>query len=198
MFTGIIERLGEVAALEKDRGNLHITLKTDLATAVRVDQSIAHNGVCLTVVDVQPGVYTVTAIAETLEKTNLGRLSPGNLMNLERAMVLGARLDGHLVQGHIDQTGICTRIEEEEGSWLFHFQYDESQQQFTIRKGSITIDGTSLTVVDSSPGLFSVAVIPYTFEHTCFHTYKKGTLVNLEFDMIGKYVARLMEIRQGT
>jgi riboflavin synthase len=198
MFTGIIERLGEVATLEKDRGNLHITLKTDLATAVRVDQSIAHNGVCLTVVDVQPGVYTVTAIAETLEKTNLGRLSPGNLMNLERAMVLGARLDGHLVQGHIDQTGICTRIEEEEGSWLFHFQYDESQQQFTIRKGSITIDGTSLTVVDSSPGLFSVAVIPYTFEHTCFHTYKKGTLVNLEFDMIGKYVARLMEIRQGT
>jgi riboflavin synthase len=198
MFTGIIERLGKVAALEKDRGNLNITLETDLAKEVRVDQSIAHNGVCLTVVDVQPNRYTVTAIAETLAKTNLGRLTEGSLVNLERAMVIGSRLDGHLVQGHVDQTGTCTGIEENNGSWLFHFDYDVSQKQFTIQKGSVTIDGTSLTVVDSQAGSFTVAVIPYTFEHTCFHTYRKGTMVNLEFDIIGKYVARLMETRQGS
>lgn len=193
MFTGIIETLGEVASLEKDGGNLHITLQTPLAAELKVDQSVAHNGVCLTVVDVQPDRYTVTAIDETLRKTNLGLLKEGSLVNLERAMVLGTRLDGHLVQGHIDQTGTCTNIEEQQGSWLFRFTYDPSGNQITIQKGSVTIDGTSLTVVDSETDGFSVAIIPYTFEHTCFHTYKPGSVVNLEFDLIGKYVARLLK-----
>ena len=195
MFTGIIERLGKVVALEKDRGNLDITLQTDLAGEVRIDQSIAHNGVCLTVVDVHPNTYLVTAIAETLGKTNLGQLSVGSFVNLERAMILGTRLDGHLVQGHVDQTGNCTGIDEQDGSWLFHFEYEPSHEHFTIQKGSVTIDGTSLTVVDSGPGRFSVAIIPYTYKHTCFHTYKVGSVVNLEFDLIGKYVARIMENR---
>ena len=193
MFTGIIETLGQVASLEKDRGNLHITLQTPLAAELKVDQSVAHNGVCLTVVDVQPDRYTVTAIDETLRKTNLGHLSEGSLVNLERAMVLGTRLDGHLVQGHIDQTGTCTNIEEQHGSWTFRFKYDPAGNQITIQKGSVTIDGTSLTVVDSEIDSFSVAIIPYTFEHTCFHTYKPGSIVNLEFDLIGKYVARLLK-----
>jgi riboflavin synthase len=193
MFTGIIETLGQVASLKKDRGNLHITLQTPLAAELKVDQSVAHNGVCLTVVDVQPDRYTVTAIDETLRKTNLGSLKEGSLVNLERAMVLGTRLDGHLVQGHIDQTGTCTNIEEQHGSWLFRFTYDPAGNQITIQKGSVTIDGTSLTVVDSEIDGFSVAIIPYTFEHTCFHTYKPGSVVNLEFDLIGKYVARLLK-----
>lgn len=193
MFTGIIETLGQVASLEKDGGNLHITLQTPLAAELKVDQSVAHNGVCLTVVDVQPDRYRVTAIAETLRKTNLGRLKEGSLVNLERAMVLGTRLDGHLVQGHIDQTGTCTSIEEQQGSWLFRFKYDPAGNQITIQKGSVTIDGTSLTVVDSEIDRFSVAIIPYTFEHTGFHTYKRGSVVNLEFDLIGKYVARLLK-----
>ncbi len=195
MFTGIIETLGRVAALEKEGGNLHITLQTPLASELTIDQSVAHNGVCLTVVAVQDDQYTVTAIAETLQKTNLGMLQKGSLVNLERAMVLGTRLDGHLVQGHVDQTATCTSIEEQDGSWHFHFRYDATQNNITIAKGSITIDGTSLTVVTSGKGHFSVAIIPYTYEHTCFHTYEVGTVVNLEFDMIGKYVARLMEAR---
>jgi riboflavin synthase len=193
MFTGIIETLGQVASLEKDRGNLHITMQTPLSAELKVDQSVAHNGVCLTVVDVHPDRYTVTAIDETLRKTNLDRLKEGSLVNLERAMVLGTRLDGHLVQGHIDQTGTCTNIEEQQGSWLFRFKYDPAGNQITIQKGSVTIDGTSLTVVDSEIDGFSVAIIPYTFEHTCFHTYKPGSVVNLEFDLIGKYVARLLK-----
>lgn len=195
MFTGIIERLGKVVGLEKDRGNLDITLQTDLAGEIRIDQSIAHNGVCLTVVDVHPNTYLVTAIAETLGKTNLGQLSVGSFVNLERAMILGTRLDGHLVQGHVDQTGSCTGIDEQDGSWLFQFEYEPSHEHFTIQKGSVTIDGTSLTVVDSGPGRFSVAIIPYTYKHTCFHTYKVGSVVNLEFDLIGKYLARIMENR---
>jgi riboflavin synthase len=194
MFTGIIETLGQVASLEKDRGNLHITMQTPLSAELKVDQSVAHNGVCLTVVDVHPDRYTVTAIDETLRKTNLDRLKEGSLVNLERAMVLGTRLDGHLVQGHIDQTGTCTNIEEQQGSWLFRFKYDPAGNQITIQKGSVTIDGTSLTVVDSEIDSFSVAIIPYTFEHTCFHTYKPGSVVNLEFDLIGKYVARLLKV----
>lgn len=193
MFTGIIETLGRVVALEKEGGNLHISLQTPLAEALKIDQSVAHNGVCLTVVAIAGDRYTVTAISETLQRTNLGLLEEGSLVNLERAMVLGDRLDGHLVQGHVDQTGRCISLQEKDGSWVFGFEYDPSLSNITIAKGSITIDGTSLTVVDSGATSFNVAIIPYTYTHTCFRTYKVGTLVNLEFDMIGKYVARLLE-----
>ena len=193
MFTGIIETLGKVTAVEKEGGNLHLHLEASIANELRIDQSVAHNGVCLTIVATAGNGYTVTAIAETLKKTNLGLLEPGSPVNLERAMVLGARLDGHLVQGHVDQTGVCTAVEEKNGSWVYRFKYDPSLNNLTIKKGSITIDGTSLTLVDSDPGSFSVAIIPYTFDHTCFHTYRVGSVVNLEFDLIGKYVASLLE-----
>lgn len=193
MFTGIIETLGKVTAVEKEGGNLHLHLEASIANELRIDQSVAHNGVCLTIVATAGNGYTVTAIAETLKKTNLGLLEPGSPVNLERAMVLGARLDGHLVQGHVDQTGVCTAVEEKNGSWVYRFKYDPSLNNLTIKKGSITIDGTSLTIVDSDPGSFSVAIIPYTFDHTCFHTYRVGSVVNLEFDLIGKYVASLLE-----
>lgn len=196
MFTGIIETLGRVLAVEKEGGNLHLHLEATITKELQIDQSLAHNGVCLTVVGTKGDRYTVTAIAETLEKTNLGLLQAGSLVNLERAMVLGARLDGHLVQGHVDQTGICTDVEEKNGSWIYRFRYDPSLNNLTIKKGSITIDGVSLTIVDSGPDSFSVAIIPYTYEHTCFHTYKAGSVVNLEFDMIGKYVARLFETQR--
>ncbi|MCO5725805.1 riboflavin synthase [Robiginitalea marina] len=193
MFTGIIETLAEVARLETEGGNLHLTLRSPLARELKIDQSLAHNGVCLTVVDIAEDTYTVTAIAETLSRTNLGDLGPGSLVNLERAMVLGARLDGHLVQGHVDQVAHCTRVEAHDGSWVFHFAYTAGPGQVTIEKGSITVDGVSLTVVDSGPGTFSVAIIPYTYEHTRFSQYREGSRVNLEFDVIGKYVARLLE-----
>ncbi|QLG45426.1 riboflavin synthase [Costertonia aggregata] len=193
MFTGIIETLGEITRLEKEKENLHITVQSQLAQELKIDQSVAHNGVCLTVVSVNDNNYTVTAIAETLEKTNLGELKVGEAINLERAMILGSRLDGHIVQGHVDQTGICTSVEEKDGSWFFSFEYDGSKGNPTIEKGSITIDGTSLTVVNSGENTFSVAIIPYTYEHTRFNTYKVGTTVNLEFDVIGKYVAKLMK-----
>lgn len=196
MFTGIIETLGRVTAVEKEGDNLHLHLETALARELKIDQSLAHNGVCLTVVATSERGYTVTAIAETLEKTNLGLLVPGSLVNLERAMILGARLDGHLVQGHVDQTGLCTAVEEKNGSWLYRFGYDPSLNNLTIDKGSITIDGTSLTIVDSGAGSFSVAIIPYTYENTCFHNYRIGTAVNLEFDMIGKYVSRLLDLQR--
>ena len=192
MFTGIIEISGEVQQLEKEGGNLHITVRTALTQELKIDQSIAHNGVCLTVVSMKAEAYTVTAIDETLQKTNLGELKVGDPINLERAMILGSRLDGHIVQGHVDQTGTCTAIEEKEGSWIFAFEYDYAQHNVTIEKGSITLDGVSLTVVDSSKNSFKVAIIPYTHEHTRFSSYKVGTLVNLEFDVIGKYVARFM------
>jgi riboflavin synthase len=195
MFTGIIETLGEVKKLEKEGGNLHITLSSNITQELKIDQSVAHNGVCLTVVKIAADQYTVTAIEETLEKTNLNDLLEGDLVNLERAMVLGSRLDGHIVQGHVDQTGECINIEEKDGSWFFTFRYDPKQNNVTIEKGSITIDGTSLTVVDSQKSSFSVAIIPYTYEHTRFGSYKMGTRVNLEFDVIGKYVSRLLEIR---
>lgn len=193
MFTGIIETMGKVSRLEKDRGNLHITIQSDIARELKVDQSLAHNGVCLTVVAVDADQYTVTAIDETLQRSNLGTLEVGSLVNLERAMVLGARLDGHLVQGHVDQMGRCTRVEEADGSWVFHFEYEGGPGRVTIEKGSITVDGVSLTVVDSGPGTFSVAIIPYTYEHTRFGQYQAGSHVNLEFDMIGKYVGRLLK-----
>jgi riboflavin synthase len=195
MFTGIIETLGEIAKLEADAGNLHIHMKSSLTSELKIDQSVAHNGVCLTVVSLDGDKYTVTAIEETLQKTSLGNLKAGDKVNLERAMILGSRLDGHIVQGHVDQTGICTSVEEKDGSWVYSFEYDATTKNPTIEKGSITIDGTSLTVIDSGLNTFSVAIIPYTYENTRFNSYKKGTIVNLEFDVIGKYVAKLMAAR---
>ncbi len=194
MFTGIIETLGKVVGIERQQGNMDICIECALAKDLKIDQSVAHNGVCLTVVSKTDKQYTVTAIAETLEKTAIGSLQIGELVNLERAMIMGSRLDGHIVQGHVDQTGICTQIKETDGSWLFSFSYEKGPQNVTIEKGSITIDGTSLTVVDSKANSFSVAIIPYTYEHTRFKQYKIGTLVNLEFDVIGKYVKRLLEV----
>jgi riboflavin synthase len=193
MFTGIIESLGEVQQLERDGGNLHISINSSIAQELKIDQSVAHNGVCLTVVALDGNAYTVTAIDETLQKTNLGEMKIGDTVNLERAMILGSRLDGHIVQGHVDQTGKCIAVLEKDGSWFFTFEYDASENNVTIEKGSITIDGVSLTVVDSGKNTFSVAIIPYTYEHTRFNTYKVGSTVNLEFDVIGKYVARIMQ-----
>ncbi|MBO0330841.1 riboflavin synthase [[Muricauda] lutisoli] len=195
MFTGIIETLGKVEKLEKEGGNLHITVASDITSELKIDQSVSHNGVCLTVVSINGDNYTVTAIEETLNKTNLGDLELGDEVNLERAMVLGARLDGHIVQGHVDQTAVCKSVEEKDGSWSYTFGYDPELNNVTIEKGSITVDGVSLTVVDSQKDSFSVAIIPYTYEHTRFHTYKTGTKVNLEFDVVGKYVSRLLELR---
>ena len=194
MFTGIIEAFGEVVNLEKDQENLHIQLKSPLAKALKIDQSLAHNGVCLTVVEQNDESYTVTAIQETLDKTNLGQVQLGDKVNLERAMQLNARLDGHMVQGHVDQTAECVAIKSEEGSWRFTFQYDSQSKNVTIEKGSITVNGVSLTVVDSKKDQFSVAIIPYTYDHTNFHQFEIGTMVNLEFDLIGKYIKRLMNL----
>ena len=195
MFTGIIENLGVVKNLKRDNGNLHITVQSKLTPELKIDQSVAHNGVCLTVVDLHENSYTVTAIDETLKKTNLGQLHTGDAVNLERAMILGSRLDGHIVQGHVDQTATCRSIAEEDGSWIFTFEYDPNLQNVTIEKGSITINGVSLTVVNSKINQFSVAIIPYTYKHTTFKDFKVGTVVNLEFDVIGKYVKRLLEVR---
>ena len=195
MFTGIIETLGKVTSLKANGGNLDITIESILTSELKIDQSVSHNGVCLTVVSLTDTTYTVTAIAETLKKTNLGRLKTNDSVNLERAMILGSRLDGHIVQGHVDQTGECTGVREDNGSWMFSFKYDSANGNPTIEKGSITIDGTSLTVVNSGENTFEVAIIPYTYEHTRFNTYKVGTIVNLEFDVIGKYVAKLMANR---
>ncbi len=195
MFTGIIETLGTVSNIEKDLDNIHISIKTDLTPELKIDQSVSHNGVCLTVIAINNNTYTVTAIKETLNKTNLGLLQVGNTVNLERAMKLGDRLDGHIVQGHVDQTAVCTSIEEKEGSWHFTFKYDAAQNNITIEKGSITVNGVSLTVVNAKRNEFSVAIIPYTYQHTNFNTFKVGTVVNLEFDVLGKYVARLMDFK---
>lgn len=195
MFTGIIEDMGVVSGLKEEFNNLHITINSAITKELKIDQSIAHNGVCLTVVNINENEYTVTAIKETLDKSSLGLLKLNDKINLERAMILGERLDGHIVQGHVDQTAICTNIEEANGSWVFSFSYDASFSNVTIEKGSITINGTSLTVINSKKDSFSVAIIPYTYEHTNFNTFKKGTVVNLEFDVLGKYVSRLLELR---
>ena len=195
MFTGIIEDLGTVKKLVKDGGNLHITISSSITSELKIDQSVAHNGVCLTVVDIQGEDYTVTAIQETLDKSSLGVLNVGDKVNLERAMILGARLDGHIVQGHVDQTANCISMSEEDGSWFYTFQYDPSFSNVTIEKGSITVDGVSLTVVNSKMNEFSVAIIPYTYDNTNFQYLKSGSKVNLEFDVIGKYVKRLNELR---
>lgn len=197
MFTGIIETLGTITALVKEQENLHITVSSNLTHELKIDQSVAHNGVCLTVVAIKDDEYTVTAIKETLLKTNLGDWSVGDKVNLERAMKLGDRLDGHIVQGHVDQIGYCKSIQEANGSWYFTFEYDPSLHNVTIEKGSITVNGTSLTVVNSDKNTFSVAIIPYTYEHTNFHTFKEGTKINLEFDVVGKYVTRLYGLHQN-
>jgi len=195
MFTGIIEEVAKVTRLEKEQENLHITVECSFANELKVDQSLAHNGVCLTIVDVKDNEYTVTAILETLEKSNLGDLEIGTPVNLERGMRLGERLDGHIVQGHVDQTAVCTDIREADGSFYFSFEYSKEQGNPTIEKGSVTINGTSLTVVNSGVNTFDVAIIPFTMDHTNFGTMKVGDTVNLEFDVIGKYVAKLMEQR---
>jgi|TARA_R100000479_G_scaffold165252_1_gene104505 riboflavin synthase len=193
MFTGIIEQVGKIKKLTKEGSNLHIEITSNLASELKIDQSVAHNGVCLTVVKVKSDSYIVTAIDETLQKTNLGNLAKGDSINLERAMKLGDRLDGHIVQGHVDQVGVCRSITEEKGSWIFTFTYKAEKGNVTIEKGSITINGVSLTVVNSKENEFSVAIIPYTYGHTNFKKLKKGSTVNLEFDVVGKYVARITQ-----
>jgi len=195
MFTGIIETLGRVEKIEKDRENINFTIQTNITHELKIDQSVAHNGVCLTVVAISGKNYVVTAIKETLDKTNLGHLSENDLLNIERAMKLGDRLDGHIVQGHVDQTAVCSEVLENDGSWIFTFVYDANANNITIEKGSVTVNGVSLTVVDSKKNQFSVAIIPYTYTHTGFSKFKKGTVVNLEFDVIGKYVARLHQLK---
>jgi len=192
MFTGIIETLGKITRLTREQGNLHITVESVISNELKIDQSVAHNGVCLTVVSVADGQHTVTAIEETLNKTNLGHLQLNDPVNLERCMQMNARLDGHIVQGHVDQTAICTHFKTLEGSWEYTFEYDSQPGNVTVEKGSICVNGISLTVVNSQANSFSVAIIPYTFEHTNLHNVKVGSTVNLEFDIIGKYVARLM------
>lgn len=192
MFTGIIEELGEIIKLNREQENLNITVKSMVSKELKIDQSLAHNGVCLTVVSLGEDTHTITAIKETIDKSSIGNLQTGDKVNLERAMQLGARLDGHIVQGHVDQVAICTEIIESDGSWVYSFEYDNTYNNLTIEKGSITVNGVSLTVVNSRENTFSVAIIPYTYENTNFHQIKINDTVNLEFDMIGKYVARLI------
>ncbi|WP_010420751.1 riboflavin synthase [Anaerophaga thermohalophila] len=201
MFSGIIEEAATVVAVEKDKGNVHITLKCSFTDELKIDQSISHNGVCLTVVKKEGDTYTVTAIKETLEKSNLGLLKPGDKVNLERSMLMNGRLDGHIVQGHVDQTARCTEVKETDGSWYFTFQYDVDREKaaqgyMTVEKGSVCVNGVSLTVVNSRDDRFSVAIIPYTYENTNFHQIKAGTVVNLEFDILGKYISRLLHFRE--
>ena len=180
--------------LVRDKGNLHITMKCSFTNELKIDQSISHNGVCLTVVEIKDDTYTVTAIKETLEKSNLGLLEVGNKVNLERSTKMDARMDGHIVQGHVDQTAVCTKVEEADGSWYYTFEYEPAQDDYiTVEKGSVSVNGVSLTVVNSSEKSFQVAIIPYTYEVTNFHEFKPGTVVNLEFDVIGKYVVRYLK-----
>ena len=191
MFTGIIETLGTIQEIKKEKDNIHITIDSSITGELKIDQSVAHNGICLTVVALKDTFYTVTAINETIKKTNLSFWKTGDIVNLERAMKLGDRLDGHIVQGHVDQTGTCIVAQETNGSWLYTFEYDETLNNITIEKGSITVNGVSLTVVNSKKNQFSVAIIPYTYNHTNFKSFQVGTKINLEFDVIGKYVSRL-------
>lgn len=192
MFTGIIESLGKIEKIEKESGNIHYFLSCAFTSELKVDQSLAHNGVCLTVVDIKDDIYKVTAIQETLDKTNLQFWQVGDFVNLERCMPANGRFDGHIVQGHVDQTGKCDKVEDQNGSWKFWFSYDASKNNLTVEKGSICVNGTSLTVVDSDKGIFSVCIIPYTYEHTVFKYIKEGSVVNLEFDIVGKYIAKMM------
>lgn len=192
MFTGIIEALGRVTNIHKENTNKHFTLTAPFTHELKIDQSVAHNGVCLTVVSINDDAYTVTAIDETLKKTNLNSLKVGEVVNLERCMQANGRFDGHVVQGHVDQTAVCESVTDEQGSWVFTFRYDASQGNVTVEKGSICVNGISLTVFNSEDDRFSVAIIPYTYEHTNLHQVKAGDTVNLEFDIIGKYVSRLL------
>ena len=191
MFTGIIESIGVVKSIHHDKSNINFSIISDLTSELKVDQSISHNGVCLTVVNLEKDSYTVTAIKETLDKTNLGKLKLGDQLNLERCLKVGDRLDGHFVQGHVDQIATCVNVNNENGSWVFTFKYSPLNNNITIEKGSITVNGVSLTVVNSKESEFSVAIIPYTFDNTNFNSFKAGTLVNLEFDVFGKYITKL-------
>ncbi|WP_130736313.1 riboflavin synthase [Flavobacterium sp. J27] len=195
MFTGIIETLGSVVEIIQEKENIHLKIASSITNELKIDQSVAHNGICLTVVAIEDAIYTVTAIKETIEKTNIASWKTNDIINLERAMKLGDRLDGHIVQGHVDQIGICKETKEANGSWYFTFEYNKNLQNITIEKGSITINGTSLTVINSKLNEFSVAIIPYTYENTNFKNFKVGTVVNLEFDVIGKYVKRIQDLR---
>jgi riboflavin synthase len=196
MFTGIIETLGRIHEIQKDKNNLHITVDSSITHELKIDQSVSHNGICLTVVVIKDSFYTVTAIDETILKTNIGEWQVNDIVNLERGMKLGDRLDGHIVQGHVDQTGTCVKIEEAHGSWNYTFEYDKNLNNITIEKGSITVNGVSLTVVNSKTNEFSVSIIPYTFENTNFKNFKVGTKINLEFDVVGKYISRLYAINK--
>lgn len=196
MFTGIIESLGKVNSVNQDKTNVHFSFESDISRELKIDQSISHNGVCLTVTNVQGNIHFVTAIDETIKKSNLGKLVVGDFVNLERCMIANGRFDGHVVQGHVDQTGICTSVKDENGSWLYNFEYEASLGNVTVEKGSICVNGVSLTCFNSKQNGFSVAIIPYTFDHTNFSQIKKGDTVNLEFDIIGKYVKRLLGLNK--
>lgn len=193
MFSGIVEEAAKIVDIQKEKGNIHVTMECSFVDELKIDQSISHNGVCLTVVKKEGKTYTVTAIKETLEKSNLGVLNIGDKVNLERSLKIESLLDGHLVQGHVDQTAICTNVEEADGSWYFTFEYDPTKGNITVEKGSVSVNGVSLTVVNSKDNSFQVAIIPYTYDVTNFHQIKKGTMVNLEFDVIGKYIAKLVK-----
>ena len=199
MFSGIVEEYAEVVKVVKEQENLHLTLKCSFVDELKIDQSVSHNGVCLTVVSIQDGTYTVTAMKETIERSNIGLLKPGDKVNVERSMMMNERLDGHIVQGHVDQTAVCTAIEDADGSWYFTFKYDFNPEMakrgyFTVDKGSVTVNGVSLTVCNPTEDTFQVAIIPYTYEHTNFHTLSVGSVVNIEFDIIGKYLSRMMQL----
>ena len=199
MFSGIVEEYAEVVKVVKEHENLHLTLKCSFVDELKIDQSVSHNGVCLTVVSIQDGTYTVTAMKETIERSNIGLLKPGDKVNVERSMMMNGRLDGHIVQGHVDQTAVCTAIEDANGSWYFTFKYDFNPEMakrgyFTVDKGSVTVNGVSLTVCNPTEDTFQVAIIPYTYEHTNFHTLSVGSVVNIEFDIIGKYLSRMMQL----
>lgn len=201
MFSGIVEEYAEVVSVVKEQENLHLTLKCSFVDELKIDQSISHNGVCLTVVSIQGGTYTVTAMKETIERSNIGLLQPGDKVNVERSMMMNGRLDGHIVQGHVDQTAVCKAIDDADGSWYFTFQYKFDKQMakrgyFTVDKGSVTVNGVSLTVCNPMEDTFQVAIIPYTYEHTNFHTLHVGSTVNIEFDIIGKYLSRMMQLTQ--
>lgn len=199
MFSGIVEEYAEVVKVVKEQENLHLTLKCSFVDELKIDQSVAHNGVCLTVVSIQDGTYTVTAMKETIERSNIGLLKVGDKVNVERSMMMNGRLDGHIVQGHVDRTATCINIADADGSWYFTFKYDFNRDMarrgyFTVDKGSVTVNGVSLTVCNPTEDTFQVAIIPYTFEHTNFHTFKVGSIVNIEFDIIGKYLSRMMQL----
>ena len=201
MFSGIVEEYAEVVKGVKDQETLHLTLKCSFVDELKIDQSVSHNGVCLTVVSIQDGTYTVTAMKETIERSNIGLLAVGDKVNVERSMMMNGRLDGHIVQGHVDQTAVCTAVDDAQGSWYFTFKYNFDKEMakrgyFTVDKGSVTVNGVSLTVCNPTSDTFQVAIIPYTYEHTNFHTIKVGSVVNIEFDIIGKYLSRMMQLTE--